>query len=284
MRLAVLILACYAPRGLAILEAYFRACDADLLVHVDAKMPIEPFRAHADPAGRLRFVEPRESVFWGGFNMVRAVVHLLQAAERNGGYDRYLLISDDSLPLLSPGALCARLAEDVEFMEMYRIEPGDRMHRYEGFFMLDSGATSARGAPVNDREITAECLAAMARLTALRQQGKKPFSSIHGGSQWWAVRRPLVETILDSYDNDDWMRESFEFSAIPDEAYFHTIIADRCPPARFTHFMYTDFSRDPRPYVFRDADELRALNPHGRLFVRKVDMAAPWLPDLLHTF
>ena len=69
--------------------------------------------------------------------------------------------------------------------------------------------------------------------------------------------------------------KSFEFSAIPDEQYVQTLrglssLTRECRP-----FMHADFSRDPRPYVYRAAAELSALFGGPYRMARKVDINAP---------
>lgn len=85
----------------------------------------------------------------------------------------------------------------------------------------------------------------------------------------------MLEGILDALARDDWLRESFEFSAVPDELAFQTLYANRLQlTARsFTGPMLADMTRQPAPFVYHAYAELPAIPP-GKLFVRKVVDAA----------
>lgn len=86
----------------------------------------------------------------------------------------------------------------------------------------------------------------------------------------------MLEGILDELARDDWLRESFEFAAVPDELAFQTLYANRLglTARSFTGPMLTDMTRQPAPFVFQAFEELPAIPP-GKFFVRKVaDTAA----------
>ena len=94
-------------------------------------------------------------------------------------------------------------------------------------------------------------------------------------STWWGLSGRAIEEILLHYHHNAHMRESFEFACIPEEQYFHTILGNsRC---RFVarDFLKDDFSRNPAPWVFHTAEELRAARMMPFLFLRKVDMGSP---------
>ena len=99
--------------------------------------------------------------------------------------------------------------------------------RYERFFMFDSAATQVRWTPVIDREVTLDALQRFAQLSVVRSRGKKPLASLFHGSQWMALTSASVDRILNSWENDSWLRELFEFSEARMKAYFHTILSQR---------------------------------------------------------
>ncbi len=82
-------------------------------------------------------------------------------------------------------------------------------------------------------------------------------------------------TLLERHAQDAHLRESFEFSSIPEEQYFHTILARALPGRQFAPCLYADFTRPPHPYVFATRAEILGRPQAGpEMFLRKTDMAS----------
>jgi len=271
VRIAAVVLAYRYPAGLSALARFFNAADIDMFVHVDAKIDDRPFRLAAKSASRdVIFVEDRVRIFWRGFTMVEATIGLLKAAKAHGGYDRYLIISDDSLPLVAPAEFRRTLEIAGDYVTARPVSDHLRL-RYDRFLMFDSEATQVRWIATVDREVSEDMLQRLARLGSLRKRGKKPLAFYYHGSQWMGLTSTSVEKILASWGEDPWLRESFEFSEVPDEAYFHTIISEHGAPEWRT-LVYADWSAETPPRVFKTLEELHKLDAHHALFVRKIDL------------
>lgn len=270
MKCAALVIASRYPAGIGALSTYFAALGADMFVHVDAKIDEAPFREAASAAGgNVHFLSDRTTVFWRGFSMTEATMKLLRSAAGKAPYDKFLLISDDSLPLLPPAVLTDRLAATDDYVA---IGPNERFRsRYTGFYMLDSYATQVRWIPLEQREVTPDAVARFLRLDALRRIGKKPIPQLFHGSQWWCLGAASVTRVLDVWATDTWRRESFEFSEVPDEHYIQTIIGEAGVPPR-QQFMHTDWSTPTPPRIFKTPAELAEAAASGSLFIRKVDL------------
>jgi hypothetical protein len=85
-----------------------------------------------------------------------------------------------------------------------------------------------------------------------------------------ALTSTSADKILASWEGDIWLRESFEFSEVPDEGYFQTILSEQEVPA-WRPLMYADWSVPSPPRIFRTPDELSQIDTGGALFVRKID-------------
>lgn len=281
MECAVLVLAAGAPEGLAGLARFFDGLPATLHVHVDGKVDAAPFLTATAGRPCVRHLAERRTIYWGGFSMVEATLALLRQAMRDSACERFLLVSDDAVPLLPRSRLLHALRASGEYIEAHPVTAAWVRRRYDGFYMFDSRATQARHLPPAEREVTSEDVARLLRLEALRRRGKKPLQQLRHGAQWWGITRAAAASVLYSYDNDSWMRESFEFSEVPDESYLQTLVGPRLGEMPARPLMRVDWSREPRPYVFRSLDELRGLDPHGALFARKVAMPAEALARYL---
>jgi hypothetical protein len=119
----------------------------------------------------------------------------------------------------------------------------------------------------------------------LEYRGKAKLDKLYHGSGWWALSHGTVATILDRYYSDLHLRESFEFSAIPEEQYFHTIIGLSNINRPRKYFMHVDWDKHPdiKPYIFSEFDELMEVKKNNPelLFVRKTDMESTEVRDFV---
>jgi hypothetical protein len=274
MRVAVICLAYLGnSSGVGLLSKYFSGMDAHLFVHVDAKVSAEPYMSNES---NVTLVPTRHEIFWGGFNTVEAAVSSIEFAKKMAHFQRFVFITEDSIPLVSPGELKRQFALDVDWIAIHSPNPPWVWQRYQKVFYFDSRATSFRYFEAGERFIREKDLRCLDRMQLLKRKGKAKLRQLYHGCGWWALSRDTVETILERHYTDTWLRESFEFSAIPEEQYFHTIIglSSLTRPRKF--FMYVDWDRnsDVKPYVFSRCEELRGVqedNPE-LLFVRKIDL------------
>jgi hypothetical protein len=243
-----------------------------IYVHLDQKTELASYCEGRSWPANLRFVKERLTVYWGGFNMIRATEALLREALQHSENVVFSLVSDDTLPLHPARHIHKALLSRPDRIDvgLYRRNP-PFLQRYTNWFFMDSPATSARPVEAQRRFFGDEALEAVERLARARLRGKFPFTEVWGGSQWWSLGRSTLESILAELSDNAWLRESFEFSAVPDELAFQTLYANRLglTARSFTSPMLTDVTRVPAPFVFRNCSEIPTL-PEGKLFVRKV--------------
>jgi hypothetical protein len=203
-------------------------------------------------------------------------VSAIEFAQEFGDFDRFVLTTEDSIPLVTPTELARGFASDVDWIAIHAPNPQWVWQRYEKFFFLDSRATSFRYFEVEERSITEGDLSQLDRMRQLAAEGKTELPEIYHGCGWWALTRETIQTILDRHRSDNRLRESFEFSAIPEEQYFHTIIGMAEIDRPRKHFMYVDWDRhdEIKPYIFSEREELRGVRKEhpDLLLVRKVSM------------
>lgn len=272
MKIALLVLASGAP---AVLDSHAAAFEADpdvhFFVHLDAKASLADFAA---PRSRtnVTFLAARLPIFWGGFNMVRAEIALLRAAlAAPSGFDELALISDDSYCLRSGRALKAALPAAEAWIDQNPIEPAQDYPRYARFYCLDAAPFTARHLPVEERHVTEADSAEIAALEALRARGKAPLTRLYHGAQWWCLQRAVAAFVVAAFDEGEHVRDSFRFSAIPDETCVQTIVGLSGRPWTVQRSpMFYDFSRDPKPFVFAAPSELEDALRSPCLFVRKI--------------
>ncbi len=269
LKFAILILGYNAPGGAAALTEYFRkhrSADGDVFdvfIHVDQKLDLDRFQP-AIAYGAIA-VKQRVSVYWCGWTMVEAAMRLIFEAQAHGVYDRFVLISDDSLPLVSADELASVLDRFPNFAHIFRNDA--RRPRYDRFYMFDSQATQLRW--TEDRAVSDDAISRFTRLAALKKRGKKPLERYYQGSQFMALAADDVRRLTTSWYQDVWMRESFEFSDTPDEAYIQSVLGNGGGVTP-REFMLVEWAEPTLPRTFTSLDELAGIKRTTELFCRKV--------------
>ncbi len=109
--IAYLVLAHQHPEQLSRLVEQLRSPAADMFVHVDAKVPIEPFLQAA--GADVHFTSTRIPVYWADYSQIRAVLLLIEAALAvPRKYDYLVLLSGVDYPLRSAAEIEDFLAQN----------------------------------------------------------------------------------------------------------------------------------------------------------------------------
>jgi hypothetical protein len=268
MMIACLVLGYQASGILARSLPILQDAGFDVFLHLDSKINKAAYlNALGTPAAACRVLDERLNIFWGGYRLMQAGLKLLQAAHDSGPYDRYVLISDDSFPVLPAQALRHYLLEHDDCIQMVRQPEGNLYHqRYYNFFFYDHPATSMRGErdPVIDEAFEH----AIAEITVLRRLGKKPID-VYFGSEFWALTHATVSYLLQVVRDDLHLVKSFEYAALPDELMAQSIIGGKFGEDRFTAPVFEDFPKGVGPTVFAVPEELPHL-PQNFIFIRKI--------------
>jgi hypothetical protein len=258
----------------------------DIFVHLDRKVDQSAYvKALGDGARICRLVDDPVEVFWGGYSMIEAEIKLIEAAKQVANHDRYILVSDDTVPIHPAPVLESHFANETDFIELNRQEPGSEFHgRYAGFFFLDHPATAAvrRGHRLLS-ELDGRFFDKMAEIATLRQTGKSEVD-VYWGSQFWSLTASTVEFVLERIAADRRLRQSFEFSAISDELLFQSVIGSAQEGRTLEPGpMYADWHVPQGPRIYSNMEELPYdFLPH-HAFIRKISPGAHQLVDTLTT-
>jgi hypothetical protein len=191
------------------------------------------------------------------------------------GYDRILLLSDDAFPIYPPATLQDILSREEEFITANRIAKGSEFdRRYTDFFCYDHPATSPRVRNHYSPRIDEAFIAKISDLISLRAEGKVALDVYHG-SQFWCLSALTLEKVLHRCRTDPRLCRSFEFSCLPDELMFQSIIGNYLPEVKPAgSVMFADFSLGHGPLVYSSFAELpHAVSP-SNTFLRKLSPSA----------
>ena len=259
-------------------------------IHLDAKTPIEPFAACVEGA-HIRFIEPRERCVWGDFSIVRATIHLMEAASKEQGI--FILMSGQDYPIQSQGHINAFLESNKEF-DFIEIEPleekwkpkmvKDKLEHYHILHSEERGHSNCY-APFAHCSVFQK-LRTLTHLLKGRLSQKNfrllcslpkrvaPFERQYAGSQFWAFSERTFYAVLHYIREHKAALEGYyKYTSSPDEVYFHSVlmhlVAKDSTIKLKDPITYVNYFRKNNVFITEDFDKLTSAK--GKLFARKFD-------------
>lgn len=259
-------------------------------IHLDAKTPIEPFAACVEGA-HIRFIEPRERCVWGDFSIVRATIHLMEAASKEQGV--FILMSGQDYPIQSQGYINAFLESNKEF-DFIEIEPleekwkpkmvKDKLEHYHILHSEERGHSNCY-APFRHCSVFQK-LRTLTHLLKGRLSQKNfrllcslpkrvaPFKRQYAGSQFWAFSERTFYAVLNYIrEHKAALEEYYKYTSSSDEIYFHSVLMDLVAKDSTIKLKdpitYVNYFRKNNVFVTEDFEKLSSAK--GKLFARKFD-------------
>lgn len=259
-------------------------------IHLDAKTPIEPFAACLE-GGHIRFIEPRERCVWGDFSIVRATIHLMEAASKEQGV--FILMSGQDYPIQSQGYINAFLVSNKEF-DFIEIEPleekwkpkmvKDKLEHYHILHSEERGHSNCY-APFRHCSVFQKVRTLMHllkgrlsrknfRLLCSLPKRVAPFERQYAGSQFWAFSERTFYAVLHYIrEHKATLEEYYKYTSSPDEIYFHSVLMDLVAKDSTIklkeQITYVNYFRKNNVFITEDFDKLTSAK--GKLFARKFD-------------
>ena len=103
IKIAYLIIAHTDPEHLKVLVSELTK-NADVFIHINKRSDIKPFiKTFADfqAIHKVKFIEKRYRVHWGGYSILKATFELLDNALSTENYDRIILLTGQDYPVKS---------------------------------------------------------------------------------------------------------------------------------------------------------------------------------------
>jgi hypothetical protein len=249
----------------------YLAAGWDIFLHIDKKADHGAFcESLGEHLARCHLVDPVE-VFWGGYSMVEAELRLIQAARSAAKYDRFVFITDDTIPLFPPAWLNAILGGTQELISAVPQAVGSKNYlNYQRFWHYDHPLTTERAPPIRPTEIDDQLLASMMDICDLKKVGKKQIRVAHG-YPYWALSESSVSEINDVVSNDAHFVRSFRYARQPDELMLQTIFFNLAQKGIDLSPVYMDFfSQNGGPRLINSVAGLPFDLHEHQTFVRKV--------------
>lgn len=238
----------------------------DCWVHVDKKSTADEFRKSIIHRN-VYFVTPSQSVEWGCFSTVEAMLYSLkQVTEYSSAkYDYINFLSGQDYPLQQPSSFLHYLDinEDYEYMGItpYQVSSDfvRRIHKY------DLRSYSFPGKILVERILN--------KLISTR---KFPYDfDIRKGPQWITITRSAACYFIDFVSKNPAYINYFRKVHIADEFFFQTILFNSSFKGKIIDklFHYTDWSEyKSHPKLLTVDDYNQLTNSSDCFFARKFDM------------
>jgi hypothetical protein len=242
------------------------SADFDVYVHIDKRSSLRI------EASEHVFVCQEYKTYWASYNLVKATLCLLRKAFKKG-YDRYILISGQDLPLKSNEELKAFFKDNhTEYLDIARMP-------LSGGWPNIARVKTYHLPYVYFGVKNLEALHFFTRVFAkLLKWIAAPFPrkldyDFHAGSQWITLTHNCVDKMFAYMEKDRHYEERYRWTHCPDEIFFQTLL----------HLLdgihieansrrYIDWETGPEsPRILRKEDYEKIMANPNNLFARKFD-------------
>ncbi len=246
MRLCYLILAHQQAGQLRRLVEPLLASGGHVFIHLDAKVPLEPFRSQLPEHPHLHWVAKRQLVQWAGYSMVEATFNLINAATSSGeAFDYYALLSGADYPIQHPQALAAFLREHAgeEFINSTPMpcptgyKPLSRLST----FRLETLPYDLRPGVVG--RFMARAVRIINRFEFQRDY-ERVFAGLtpYADHQWWVLSHAAICVVQAFAKERPEVIRFFRHTVTPDEGVFQTILSNSVLAPQIRHTLtYTEW-------------------------------------------
>lgn len=233
-----------------LVEALTAQTEDVVLIHVDGRRDLHSFVERIPESDRVRFIDERHAVYWGGWGMVAASVGLLRAGQSWAPESTHFqLISGDAFPVQDPRRVSEILATEPQtsYINMHRFPQASKpQHRIRNYYIQHDPRSSR----------FAKALKIAHRLMWRPSLGPLRELQLYCGSQWWTLSAVAADDVLAFVDENPAVVSFLRHTQVPDEHFFQIALAntghrENCRPALF----YADFTPvdGPRPAVLTAA-------------------------------
>lgn len=282
MRIAYIVLAHRLAQQLARLVRRLADGESAFFIHLDRSADrrngYDLQRAVVEALAGLSNVAflRRHRCYWGNFQIVEATLEGIGEIVRSGRqFDRVVLLSGQDYPIKPLSQIKAYFAHhrEAEFIEAFLLTAPNRWTEHAGAY---NAVARVKRWHLHYRSRT---------LTLPWERRFLRGISPYGGSQWWALSMECIAHIWEYVQRERGFLAYFRHTFIPDELFFHTIVANSTFADRICghDLTFADWSQPAPPYpATLDAGYLPSLRASQKLFARKFDSGRdPELLDLI---
>jgi hypothetical protein len=252
------------PSQLSELVSALEESACEICIHVDAKAKASEFTRIVPPGERIKYIDERVRVNWGGFSQVKAMLAGMRQF-LNSECSYFVNLSGQDFPALP-------IRELVEFLETSNgsnFISGSEMalnwssatYRYERFHFVDAlnnfkAKFPSFGIIANKVEAAINILFAGVKR---KVPGKLP---VFAGSGWFMLERNAVDHILQTWETNGRLVRFFSRTVCADEMFFHTILfnsrlKDTIVPNNYRFAKFIPGTSNPEVLTEADIGQIR---------------------------
>ena len=277
------ILLCHKDPEAIIQQAERLTATGDCMaIHFDASAKPEYFEQIQQALGdnpNVTFATKRIKCGWGEWSLVQATLYAIEAALRDfPRATHFYMLSGDCMAIKTSEFVHDYLDDhDCDFIESF------------DFFESDWIKTGMKAERLIYRHFFNERVNKKLFYASFNLQKRLGLSrsipsdiQVQIGSQWWCLRRPTIEAVMEMIKSRRDVVRFFKTTWIPDETFFQTLVrhlipSDEINSRTLTFLMFTDYGM---PLVFYN-DHYDLLLNQDYLFARKISPEAVELKERL---
>lgn len=164
-------------------------------------------------------------IYWGGFNILKAELFLLQEILKGGRYNYVHFMSGQDYPIKNVDYInhFFEMHKGLEFIE-YMPLPSQKwehgtFHRF-AYFRLNNllDCRTPVGAWI------ADCAIYVQKLIGYRRCVPNQFEQLYGGSNWISITGDCARYVIHNRKQQRTFYNRLKYTFAPDETFFHTVI------------------------------------------------------------
>lgn len=263
--------------------------DHHFFIHTDKKYKLDIKDEYAN-LKRVHFTANRIRVNWGGLNVVRATLNLIQDALDTGiDFDYFILMSDHCFPIEPSYGIHGFLEKnngfsfieirplpDEKLKQMGHQESGLEKFNYPFFFdqlaFIPKDNFAVGHKIYNPKKLVFRCLTRLLRRIGYKRKTPPRLVPCFG-SQWWVLHKNAIRYVMNYLEQNPGALNFFKYAWAPDELFFHTILytSPLAGKIKSISLWYIDWSANGPPKTL-DCDDFNVLIESKALLARKFDL------------
>lgn len=271
MKHAILILAHKNIDQLCRLIDFF-CYDCDVFVHIDRDFNISE-KQYKSISSRSNVIQVYRTydVKWGGYNILRAELLLLNSAKNNSNASYFHLLSGEDFPI-KPLSYFLKFFSGNNLNNYILIRPiryTEAYKRFRTYSAYDFFDFKTRKGEIIINKINK----IQRKIKFIRNTASIP-NDVYIGSQWFSITRGGVDKILNYTKNKSSFFKRLRFTFASEEVYIQTILHNlllkECVCNNNLRFIFWEKDGDFSPRYFSEKHFIN-LAIHDGLFARKFD-------------
>lgn len=238
--------------------------DFDIFIHIDKRSSLEIKES------RNVFVYKKYKAYWGSFNQIMSTLFLIKQAH-NKGYQRYLLISGQDLPIKTNKEILDFFQDNKKEYISGRKLPIENLAGNGGLDRM------TRYWANHDRSNFFKNLLFVLKrfvFSCISKVRPRPIDyEFYKGTNWINLTHQCVDSVLEYLDKHPQYIQRFKWTTCADEIFYHTIInLLEGLEVENENLRYINWTDGPEyPKIFRMEDHTKIIQQSNKLFVRKFD-------------